>query len=63
VHLYPELEGWRDRIGNACGIAPLLAGSGATWFVPGEHEEALAAISDKERGSEGANVIVARAIV
>jgi 4-diphosphocytidyl-2-C-methyl-D-erythritol kinase len=62
VHLYPELERWRDQIGNACGIRPTLAGSGATWFVPGEHEEALAAISDKERGSEGANVIVARTI-
>jgi 4-diphosphocytidyl-2-C-methyl-D-erythritol kinase len=62
VHLYPELERWRDRIGDACGLRPTLAGSGATWFVPGEHEEALAALSDKERGSEGANVIVARTI-
>jgi 4-diphosphocytidyl-2-C-methyl-D-erythritol kinase len=62
VHLYPELERWRDRIGDACGLPPTLAGSGASWFVPGEHEEALAAISDKERGSEGAKVIVATTI-
>jgi 4-diphosphocytidyl-2-C-methyl-D-erythritol kinase len=63
VHLYPELERWRDRIGDACGTRPTLAGSGATWFVPGEHEEALVTLSEKERGNEGANVIVARTIV
>jgi 4-diphosphocytidyl-2-C-methyl-D-erythritol kinase len=63
VHLYPELERWRDRIGDACGTRPTLAGSGATWFVPGEHEEALATLSNKERGNEGADVIVARTIV
>lgn len=62
VHLYPEMHAWRDRIGAACGQLPLLAGSGATWFVPGEHEEALAALSKKELGNEGADVIVARTI-
>ncbi len=34
----PELAGWRDRLGDLTGRTPLLAGSGATWFVPGAHE-------------------------
>lgn len=34
----PELAKWRDRLGDATGETPLLAGSGATWFVPGAHE-------------------------
>lgn len=34
----PELARWRDRLGDATGETPRLAGSGATWFVPGAHE-------------------------
>jgi 4-diphosphocytidyl-2-C-methyl-D-erythritol kinase len=34
----PRLEAWRDRLGDATGQTPRLAGSGATWFVPGTHE-------------------------
>ncbi|HET9733072.1 MAG TPA: 4-(cytidine 5'-diphospho)-2-C-methyl-D-erythritol kinase [Acidimicrobiales bacterium] len=34
----PELARWRDRLGDATGLTPTLAGSGATWFVPGAHE-------------------------
>ncbi len=48
----PELARWRDLIGDACGHAPVLAGSGATWFVPGEHGNALAAL-----GNEGADIM------
>jgi len=33
----PRLVNWRDRLGDATGQRPLLAGSGSTWFVPGEH--------------------------
>jgi 4-diphosphocytidyl-2-C-methyl-D-erythritol kinase len=33
----PRLAEWRDRLGDATGQRPLLAGSGSTWFVPGEH--------------------------
>jgi 4-diphosphocytidyl-2-C-methyl-D-erythritol kinase len=38
-----QLARWRDRIGNAAGCTPSLAGSGATWFLYGHHdlEEAL----------------------
>jgi len=33
----PELAAWRDRIAAACDGTPVLAGSGATWFVEGHH--------------------------
>jgi 4-diphosphocytidyl-2-C-methyl-D-erythritol kinase len=33
----PELARWRDRLGQSTGEDPRLAGSGATWFVPGAH--------------------------
>jgi 4-diphosphocytidyl-2-C-methyl-D-erythritol kinase len=52
----PRLITWRDRIGDAAGERPILAGSGATWFLEGERNNALAPL----RG-EGAAVIVARA--
>jgi 4-diphosphocytidyl-2-C-methyl-D-erythritol kinase len=33
----PRLASWRDRLGDATGRVPQLAGSGATWFVPGAY--------------------------
>lgn len=33
----PELARWRDELGDATGLTPRLAGSGATWFVEGAH--------------------------
>ena len=50
----PALAHWRDRIGDACGQRPRLAGSGATWFVHGAHDDALADLID-----EGAHIRVA----
>lgn len=32
----PRLAEWRDRLGEATGETPTLAGSGGTWFVPGD---------------------------
>ncbi len=32
----PALGEWRDRLGDATGATPVLAGSGSTWFVEGE---------------------------
>ncbi len=32
----PRLAVWRDRLGEATGEQPHLAGSGSTWFVDGE---------------------------
>lgn len=31
----PRLAEWRDRLGEASGLRPRLAGSGSTWFVDG----------------------------
>ena len=55
VVVEPRLGEWRDRIAEAAGDRPVLAGSGAAWFVPGERDNALAPLR-----SEGAVVIVAR---
>jgi 4-diphosphocytidyl-2-C-methyl-D-erythritol kinase len=52
----PELAWWRDRVASALGRAgerPVLAGSGATWFVEGAHPELAAALPE-------ANVVVTR---
>lgn len=37
LRVVPELAVWRDRLGDATGLAPRLAGSGSTWFVAGAH--------------------------
>lgn len=42
----PALIEWRERIREACGFAPILAGSGATWFVPGAHGYIAEALSE-----------------
>jgi 4-diphosphocytidyl-2-C-methyl-D-erythritol kinase len=33
----PRLAVWRDRLGDSTGATPMLAGSGATWFVAGAY--------------------------
>ena len=38
----PRLSDWRERIENAVGERPTLAGSGATWFLRGHHQLAAA---------------------
>lgn len=42
---YPELGEWRNRI-KALGLEPILAGSGATWFVHGHHKDIARALPD-----------------
>jgi 4-diphosphocytidyl-2-C-methyl-D-erythritol kinase len=39
IAVVPELARWRDRIAEIAGLTPVLAGSGATWFVDGHHPE------------------------
>ena len=41
----PRLAEWRDRIADATGVTPVLAGSGSTWFVPGDHLDAADALA------------------
>jgi 4-diphosphocytidyl-2-C-methyl-D-erythritol kinase len=33
----PRLAAWRERLGDATGQQPILAGSGSTWFVAGAY--------------------------
>ena len=35
LRVEPRLGAWRDRLGDATGLRPTLAGSGGTWFVEG----------------------------
>jgi 4-diphosphocytidyl-2-C-methyl-D-erythritol kinase len=42
----PRLVTWRDRITSALGVRPVLAGSGATWFVEGDHADAAEALPE-----------------
>lgn len=35
LRVEPRLAAWRDRLGDATGATPMLAGSGSTWFVDG----------------------------
>ena len=41
----PRLVAWRDRIAEAAGERPVLAGSGSTWFVPGSHPQLAEALA------------------
>ena len=38
IAVQPALARWRDRIREAAGADPVLAGSGATWFLRGHHD-------------------------
>jgi 4-diphosphocytidyl-2-C-methyl-D-erythritol kinase len=42
----PRLHRWRDRIREAAGQEPVLAGSGATWFLHGHHPSLTGALAD-----------------
>jgi 4-diphosphocytidyl-2-C-methyl-D-erythritol kinase len=37
LRVQPRLAHWRDELAAATGEAPVLAGSGSTWWVPGAH--------------------------
>jgi 4-diphosphocytidyl-2-C-methyl-D-erythritol kinase len=46
----PRLDEWRRRIAEALGggATPILAGSGATWFVDGARPELAAALPEAD---------------
>lgn len=56
VAVEPRLALWKQMIVDATGVTPILAGSGATWFVPGDLGHL--ATNDSSR-LPGATVIVA----
>jgi 4-diphosphocytidyl-2-C-methyl-D-erythritol kinase len=37
LHVEPGLARWRERLGEATGQVPVLAGSGSTWYVEGSY--------------------------
>ncbi|MEY4183678.1 MAG: hypothetical protein RIS07_81, partial [Actinomycetota bacterium] len=39
LEVEPRLIEWRERIQRASGIEPVLAGSGATWWLAGSHPQ------------------------
>jgi 4-diphosphocytidyl-2-C-methyl-D-erythritol kinase len=41
----PRLAEWRTLLGEATGATPVLAGSGATWFVPGAFPDVAPALA------------------
>lgn len=41
-----QLGHWKKRIADTCGESPILAGSGATWFVHGHHDSLKTASND-----------------
>jgi 4-diphosphocytidyl-2-C-methyl-D-erythritol kinase len=45
----PRLAEWRDRLGEATGLTPVLAGSGGTWFVEGAFPEVAGAVVARTR--------------
>jgi len=45
VDAYPDLSRWRGLLGEATGLTPRLAGSGGTWFVPGEFDLTLGGVN------------------
>ena len=49
----PGLQMWKDRLGEATGLEPRLAGSGCTWFVEGAFPHVSV---------PGASVYVARSV-
>lgn len=51
----PALAVWRDRIREAAGAVPVLAGSGATWFLVGDHGHLATELPD-------ARVVVTRTV-
>jgi len=53
----PQLRVWRERIREATGAVPVMAGSGSAWFVDGDRDDVLGKLRDG-----GAFVRVARAV-
>ncbi|MEY2419697.1 MAG: 4-diphosphocytidyl-2-C-methyl-D-erythritol kinase [Actinomycetota bacterium] len=45
LEVEPELARYRDQLGDATGATPILAGSGATWFVEGAFRDAGRVVS------------------
>lgn len=48
----PRMAEWRDRLGDATGQQPRLAGSGSTWFVEGHHPTVTGGVMTGARAAD-----------
>ena len=53
LRVEPALAQYRDQLGNATGVTPVLAGSGSTWFVEGAFSEAGRVVTTLPTSSPG----------
>lgn len=59
----PRLAAWREALGEATGRAPVLAGSGSTWWVEGTPEElGIAGRRSLAVGGEEGRLLAARTV-
>ncbi|MDP9070196.1 MAG: 4-(cytidine 5'-diphospho)-2-C-methyl-D-erythritol kinase [Actinomycetota bacterium] len=53
LRVEPRLASWRDRLGDATGRTPVLAGSGGTWYVEGAFPAVVGAVVTRTDRPEG----------
>ena len=46
IKVEPRLATWKEKIAQACGVAPTLAGSGSTWWLDGHFANLAAQLTD-----------------
>jgi 4-diphosphocytidyl-2-C-methyl-D-erythritol kinase len=46
IKVEPRLATWKQRISQAAGVEPILAGSGSTWWLDGKFENLAEQLSD-----------------
>ncbi len=46
IKVEPRLAIWKEKIAQACGVVPTLAGSGSTWWLEGKFENLAEQLSD-----------------
>lgn len=46
IKVEPRLAIWKEKIAQACGVVPTLAGSGSTWWLDGKFENLAEQLSD-----------------
>ena len=46
IKVEPRLAIWREKISQACGVAPTLAGSGSTWWLDGNFASLASQLAD-----------------
>jgi 4-diphosphocytidyl-2-C-methyl-D-erythritol kinase len=58
----PRLVAWREALGDWAGKAPVLAGSGSTWFVEADGGDGAAGPEELRVGAEVGRLVRARTV-